>query len=87
MKYQIVAVRDRAADVYGVPQFVGSLGAAIRAFGDECNREDRTNAFFMHPEDFDLYSLGVYDDATGHFDMLPLTKQIAIGKDMKIVRS
>lgn len=87
MKYFVVAVRDRAADVFGVPQFVASIGGAIRAFGDEVNREDLKNAFFMHPEDFDLYELGRYDDATGSFECLTVPKQVAIGKDMRIPRN
>lgn len=84
MKYIIVAVRDRAADVYGVPHFVASLGAAIRSFGDEINRVDAQNVYSQHPDDFDLYEIGVYDDAYASFTLLQVPKQVAIGKDLKV---
>jgi len=83
MKYYIVVVRDRAADVFGVPSFVASKGAAIRGFGDECQREDKGNLFYQHPEDFDLYELGEYDDSNGTFIQLERPKQIAVGKDFR----
>lgn len=83
MKYLIVCVRDRAADVYGVPMFVASIGGAIRSFGDEVNRSAENNPFYMHPEDFDLYSIGTFDDTSGSFEC-GVPKQIAVGKDMSI---
>lgn len=83
MKYIIVCVRDRAADVYGVPQFVNSLGSAIRSFGDEINRSAENNAFYNHPDDFDLYSIGTYDDQTCDF-VCGVPKQVAVGKDLSI---
>lgn len=84
MKYVVVCVRDRAADVYGVPVFVASLGSAIRSFGDEINREAPDNQMSKHPDDFDLFELGIYDDATGAFDCARLPKQVAIGKEVKV---
>jgi len=80
MKLQIVAVRDRAADVFMQPFFVHSIGAAIRSFGDEINRADKDNALFKHPADFDLYHLGEYDDAFAQFETSQ-PRQIAVGKD------
>lgn len=82
MMLHVVCVRDRAADVFGVPNFVGSLGSAVRAFGDEINRADKGNQLFLHPDDFDLYALGTYDDATGNFSC-GVPRQIAVGKDLK----
>ncbi|WNK14431.1 MAG: nonstructural protein [Microvirus sp.] len=78
--YRVVAVRDRAADVYGQPVIVGSIGIAIRSFGDEINNEK--SQFFGHPEDFDLWEIGGFDDETGELVSTP-KKQISIGKDMK----
>lgn len=83
MKYLVVAVRDRAADAYGVPMFVASLGGAIRSFGDEINRAAENNSLYQHPEDYDFYSLGTFDDATGSFEC-HIPKQIAVGKDLSI---
>lgn len=80
MFYKIVAIRDRAADAYGVPAFVASIGAATRSFGDECNNKE--SALGQHPEDYDLYLLGEYDDSVGVFLTEGPPRMIAVGKDM-----
>lgn len=84
MKLFVVAVRDRAADVFGVPQFVASIGGAIRSFGDQVRAEDKNNPLNQHPEDFDLFKIGSYDDATASFELLERPEQIAIGKDYSV---
>lgn len=84
MRYKVVTIRDRVADLFGQPSFVNSIGAAIRSFGDEIKRppnEARPNPLYDHPEDFDFYQLGEYDDETGTFINEDRPKQIAIGKD------
>lgn len=68
MKYLMVCVRDSAADVFGVPNFVLSKGAAVRSFSDEVNRKAEGNAFNAHPEDFALFYVGTYDDEACLFD-------------------
>lgn len=83
MRYKIFCIRDRAADVYGQPIFLQSHGVAIRSFTDEVNREGDNNNLNKHPEDFDLFYLGEYDDADGTFDVIR-PEQIAIGKDVKV---
>lgn len=80
-KYKVVTIRDRAADLYGQPSFVNNLGGAIRSFGDEVRRKDDNNNLYKHPEDFDLYLLGEYDDEKGEFVNEDRPKMIAIGKD------
>lgn len=84
MKRVITAVRDRAADSFGQPIFTASIGQAIRAFSDEINRQapPQENALFAHPEDFDLYELGSFDDGDGSFELLDKPRQVAIGKDV-----
>lgn len=81
MRLVLVVVRDRSADVFGRPTFTTSVGVAIRSFSDEVNRAAEDNVMYRHPEDFDLYELGVYDDETGTFDVHQ-PRQIAIGKDV-----
>lgn len=85
MRLIICAVRDRAADVFGSPYFVPSVGQAVRSFGDEVNRVAEDNVLYKHPDDFDLYELGSYDDAQASFDILPTPRQVALGRD--VVRS
>lgn len=79
MKLHMVAVRDIKANVFGQPNFVLSLGGAIRGFGDECQREGKDNLMYNHPEDFELYHLGWYGDGDAHFEVLAKPEQIAIG--------
>lgn len=81
MRLNIVAIRDRAADAFQQPFYVPALGQAIRAFQDGINKDEQ---MMRHPDDFDLYHLGYYDDATGNFTNIEGgPKQIAIGKQLR----
>lgn len=82
MKLFIIALRDIKADVYGQPNFVPNLGAAVRQFGDECNREAQDNMLYKHPEDFELYEIGTWSDATCQFE-LHEPRQIAVGSNYR----
>lgn len=62
MNFIVCAVRDRATDGFGQPIFVPHVGVAIRSFSDEINRSE--SALNAHPEDYDLYSIGHYNDAS-----------------------
>jgi hypothetical protein len=64
MKLVIVSVRDSAADAFGRPYFVPSVGMALRSFTDEVNRASDDNPLNKHKKDFALYELGEYDDNT-----------------------
>jgi hypothetical protein len=64
MKLIICSVRDSAADAFGRPFFMSSVGIAIRSFTDEVNNETPDNPLNKHPKDFALYELGEYDDNT-----------------------
>jgi hypothetical protein len=80
----IVSVRDTAAEAFGRPMYLQSLGVAIRSFTDEVNREDKDNQLFNHPDDFDLYELGVFDDSIGKYEIRDNPSVIVRGKDVKI---
>ena len=84
MKLNICSVKDRAADAIGRPMFVPSTGVAIRSFSDELNRSDADNQLYNHPDDFDLYEFGVFDDNTGLFDLYDQPKLLSLGKQVKI---
>lgn len=81
MKLQIVAIRDRALGAYMRPAFVPSLGVALRGFTDEVNRKDSEIA--AHPDDYDLYHFGEFDDEAGQFASIE-PEQIAMGKQVLI---
>lgn len=80
----IVSVKDSAAEAFGRPMYLQSLGVAIRSFTDEVNREDKENQLFNHPDDFDLYELGVFDDSLGRYELRDNPTVIVRGKDVKI---
>lgn len=81
MKFVVCAVRDSAADCYNRPFFVASAGVAVRSFGDEVQRAAEDNAMNRHPEHFELWELGVYDDATAAFELLPKARSLARASD------
>jgi len=83
MKQEVIAIYDRAADAFGRPFFVAALGQGIRSFQDEVNRAAQDNPMYNHPDDFDLFHLGTWDDHDGKFFNLPEPKQLAIGKQLK----
>jgi len=85
MRFKICVVRDRALDSFGTPIFVASKGQAIRSFADEVNRADPNNSLNKHPEDFELFYLGEYDDESATFEA-ERPQQIAVGKDCVITR-
>ncbi len=81
MKMQIVAVRDIVSNAYSQPQFALHIGQAKRAFGDQC----RSNEGDMgrHPEDFEIWHLGEFDDNTGQFELLETPVQIDVGSNYR----
>lgn len=65
---QIFSIRDTKANAYLTPFFMNNEAMAIRAITDLAN--DIEHSFCKHSEDYALYSLGVYDDATGKLEVL-----------------
>ena len=85
MKMIVVSIKDRAADAYGRPFYVPSVGVAIRSFQDEVNRAAEDNQMYQHPDDFDLFDLGSFDDNTGSFDLHEAPVLLTLGKQVKAV--
>lgn len=83
MIYKVLAIHDKAAECFGRPVFAVAIGAAVRSFQDEVNRDDPQNAMHGHAKDFDLYELGEYDDSTGRFSCLEIPKRVASGAQME----
>jgi hypothetical protein len=83
MKQVIVAVKDRAAETFGRPMFVPAIGVALRSFSDEINRNDPNNQLYNHPDDFDLYDLGTFDDSTAEFEIKNNPELLILGKNAR----
>jgi len=82
MLLHIVSVKDTAAQAFGRPLFVPAVAVALRSFRDEVNRKDSSDDLSRHPDDFELYEVGVFDDATGIIDVFE-PRIVARAKDLK----
>ena len=82
MNVFVVAVRDSAMNAFAKPIFVQSIGVATRSFSDEVNRKGDDNQLSSHPEDFELYQLGTFDEETGRFVNCEVPQLIVRGKDV-----
>jgi hypothetical protein len=86
MQLHIVTIKDRATESFGVPMFMKALGQAIRGFTDEVNNEYESNQMYHHPDDFDLYDLGVFNDSNCHFSLHDEPVMLIRGKDVKLTK-
>lgn len=68
MKYCIVAIFDKAAACYHPPHFARAAGAAIREFEDMVSKAE-SGVVHSHPEHFELYQVGTFDDSNAEFDI------------------
>ena len=83
MKMIVVSIKDRAADAFGRPFYVPSVGVALRSFQDEVNRVSDDNQMYHHSDDFDLFELGSFDDNTGVFELFESPKLLTLGKQVR----
>ncbi|QCQ85032.1 nonstructural protein [Blackfly microvirus SF02] len=83
MKLSIFVVKDRATDVFGQPMFLVSSGQAVRSFTDEINRQAEDNQLYRHPDDFDLYELGEFENEEGSFTTFA-PRLVTRGKDVSL---
>lgn len=82
---QIFCSRDLKADAFGQPFTSQSIGVAERSFIDEVNRADVNNPLYNHPEDFQLFHLGSFNDSDGSFDLIIPPRLIASGSNVKAI--
>lgn len=69
MKVVVLVVRDSASGSFGLPQFAAAKGVFNRDLADIVNGPDRKHAFAAHPEDFEVFELGYYDDVSATFEL------------------
>lgn len=82
MKQVVMAMFDKAAGFYGQPFFTKSRSLGVRAFQDAIN-SGGDEPFCKHPEDFELYFLGEYDDSVGGFSTQGFPELVCRGSDVK----
>ncbi|QXP08410.1 MAG: nonstructural protein [Arizlama microvirus] len=74
MQLKIYSIRDAKTEVFNPPFFNQTHGEAERNFKDLVN--DTKTKPGLHPEDYDLYYIGDYDDNTGKVDPLSTPQHI-----------
>lgn len=63
MIYRCYAVKDLKAAAFAPPFFLGRDEVAVRTFSDAL--KDPTHPMAAHPEDYQLYYLGEFNDELG----------------------
>lgn len=82
MKLKVFALFDSKAAYYGTPFFLQNKMVAMRSFSDLV--KDPQSMVSKHPEDFNLYEIGEYDDSTGVMKSEP---PLALGNATQFVTS
>lgn len=79
MKMLLASIYDKKACIYGKPFYPVTKADAIRAFGDIA--VDSNHPVGKHPEDYDLFVLGVFDDNKGGVEMFQNMEHLANAND------
>lgn len=81
MQLKIYSVRDQKGGFYNAPIFLRSHGEAERWFHGQTNNEK--SVIMHHPEDFDLYYVGDFDDQKGAIQPLDTPQHIIKAVELK----
>lgn len=85
MKYSVCSVLDIVSQQYGRPFFTLNEGSAIRGFTDEVNQPNESSVLYKHPNDFQLFVLGTFDDSNCKFELLDVPRMLVSGSQVKDV--
>ena len=67
---KIYAIRDNKVGTFAPPCLFENDATAIRAFGDLVSR-DKDSLMHLHPEDFSLWCIGLFDVGNGRIEQTP----------------
>jgi hypothetical protein len=81
MIIQCFTVFDSKVGAYNFPFQEHSTGAALRAFIDAI--EDTSSALNKHPEDYTLFHIGSYDNATAKFEIFKTPTPLGVALELK----
>lgn len=78
MIHEMFTIYDSKVESFSPPFSAQTRGSAIRSFTDTCN--DPGTIINSHPEDFTLFVVGTFDDATAMFELVstPVSLGVAI---------
>lgn len=83
MILKVYALIDLKAGNYGTPFFCASNGLAIRMFSDLVR--DPKTTLSRHPDDFQLFCLGEFDDNSG--ELISLNKPEYLSKAIEFINA
>lgn len=79
----ICTVRDSAANLYNRPFYVPNVNLARRSLQDQlAGNQPGDETIRRHPEDFELYELGFFEEETAKFELHPSPKLVVRAKDL-----
>lgn len=81
MKYLLVSIKDRAIDAFQPIGNVRAEGEAVRVFKDMISNAETAHS--KHPDDYDIYLVGYFDDHDGLIEPVTPPKKLADGKTIK----
>lgn len=67
----IYTLRDTRTEAFQRPIFLQNRAVLERSIHDALS--DENNMICLHPEDYQIYSLGTYDEQTGEIKATPAT--------------
>lgn len=81
MKINVYSLYDGKSAVFAHPFFMANDATALRGFSDAVNGGD--GLLSKHPEDFNLYLIGTFDDAVGKLEPLAPVELLATAASLK----
>lgn len=88
MILKMFSVYDTKAQFFGNPFFDQMSASAIRSFGDAVNKNDPTNNWYLHPEDYQLFCIGEFNNLTGEVKyQLPEALVMASALSQRLINS
>lgn len=75
MIFTLLTVFDKATGAFLPPFSVAHVNVGLRAFADQVNNQQ--SDIGRHPEDFTLFRIGTFDDATSKIELLNAPESIA----------
>jgi hypothetical protein len=85
MKKILVSIYDEKSEIYTYPATANTEADAQRQFIKECKNEK--SMLNQHPEDFKLYLIGSFNDATGLIEGLEVPKHLMNARQALITKN
>lgn len=83
MILKLVAIKDVKVGAFQQPACVAAVGAAERAFSDAVSNPNKDTDISRHPEDFELYILGEFNDENGAINAYTTPTFLMGGKNVQ----